>query len=430
MSPESSFVNHPRRAALAAVVKTLALTAADERRSRVGDGLDELVKEHRLGDSDGRVGEVDVLALLRRVDSGERPSVEERVVLARLLAQGIADGIEEREQDADSAARAERPQSLDAMAASLCWLSANTFLNALPELDAVLEPDAAEALWQAIFRRVQSLDEEVARRGRAEALAGLAGLVGSPSTAAASALRVLADELTDGALKAFAELAAHQVELAAEQDDEPTEDDEEGIATKPRQRRSSLHVRRVVLSGELVAYPLGPFGIVLGAVTGALVVRGFVRFGGRLLLKTRRPAELRVDGTGLTVSSRTEVLGRTVKTEETALPFANLAVFSREVRFPRLGLYAGLLALAAGTFLGTSLLGDGVLSRSPSMLALGAAVFGAGVAFDMLLSSVGASAGGRHRLLIVPRRGRKLAMLVPDARAADEALRAVSERTG
>ena len=93
MSTESSIANHPHRTSLATVVRTLALTAADERRSRLGDGLEELVKEHRLGDANGRVGDVDVLAVLRTLDAGKGPSPKESAMLSRLLAYGVADRV-------------------------------------------------------------------------------------------------------------------------------------------------------------------------------------------------------------------------------------------------------------------------------------------------------------------------------------------------
>ena len=112
------------------------------------------------------------------------------------------------------------------------------------------------------------------------------------------------------------------------------------------------------------------------------------------------------------------------------IPFANLAVLARQTRFPRLGLYAGLVSLAVGTFFGVSLMGDGAWARSPSLFAVGALVFGVGVALDLLLSRLGANHDGRHQLLIVPRRGARVAVRVTDPRLAEEVLRAVSERTG
>ena len=144
---------------------------------------------------------------------------------------------------------------------------------------------------------------------------------------------------------------------------------------------------------------------------------------------TRRPAELRVDGTGITLSTRLELLGRTVRARETVIPFTNLASARREVRFPRLGFYAGLVALATGTLLGVRIAADGVWGRSPSLVALGAAVFGVGLALDMTLSSVGLGRGGRYTLVFVPRKGSTVALAVNDVHAADDALRAIADRS-
>ncbi|MBM4357130.1 MAG: hypothetical protein FJ096_03385 [Deltaproteobacteria bacterium] len=437
MSIEVEISNHPRRTSLAAVLRTLALTAADERRIRLGDGLDELLAEHRLEANDGRAGDVDVLALFRTLaDERANPTVVERAALSRLFAHGVADLVA-------GEFLADQPERIDELARNLCWLAANTFLDALPELDRVLGGEHVDGVWQAIARRARSIDPDASSGHRPEAIVAVTALGGSASPAASAALRALSVELIDPALRTLAGQLVREQRRLVRLRPRGGPDQKESEAASPRKvtdtdaedddeleaPRLSFSARRAGVSGQQAPLPLGAFGIVLGAVTGYLLVRYLVRVGASALLGARRPAELRVDGTGITVSTRLELLGRPVRTREVVIPFTNLATARRELRFPRLGLYAGLVALAAGTLLGVSLVTDGVWGRSPSLVALGFGVFGVGVALDMTLTSLGLARGGRYTLVFVPRRGSPIALAVNDVHAADDALRAIADRS-
>jgi hypothetical protein len=219
-------------------------------------------------------------------------------------------------------------------------------------------------------------------------------------------------------------MATRALEALPALDDEDVDDQ---AATKPRQRKSFAQ-RRASVSGEAVPLPLGLMALVLQAVTGLLLVRYFLRFFARYLLGCQSSVELRVEHSAITVHRRLDVLGRTVTSGETVIPFANLARAAREVRYPRFAMYAGLVALALGTFVGTSFISDGGWGRSPSLIALGAGIFGVGLALDMFLSSLWPSRRGQYRLLFVPRKGRAFAIKVSDQKAADDALRALAER--
>jgi hypothetical protein len=96
------------------------------------------------------------------------------------------------------------------------------------------------------------------------------------------------------------------------------------------------------------------------------------------------------------------------------------------VRYPRIALYAGLLALAVGSYVGVSAFVDGVRAASPSLLASGLAIVALGLALDFALSSVAPGARGRCRLLLVPRDGAKLCVAGVDAARADALLARLS----
>jgi len=435
MSSEVAISNHPRRTALATVLRTLALSAADERRTRLGDGLDELLKEHGLDALEGHAGELDVVGLLRRLEA-DRPALvaHERAALRRLFAHGVADHLMAEALTADVA-------RVDELVARLTWLAATTVLDALSELDGVLGASDVDPLWQGIARRIRALDAAGTGDARAEAIVSLCALGRSASPAAIEALSMLAGELLDPGLCDLAERLAPALDdgdaEASEQGGEPVaesaEDDAEAVpdeAEVPARApaRRSPQARRAQVAGQGAPRPFGSLGMVLAAVSGWLALRALMRFAANVLLRCQRSTDVRVDGTGIYVTSSVSVLGRTLRTREISIPFANLASAAREVAYPRLGLYAGLGALSLGSYLGVSLASDGVWSRSPSLVALGAGVFGVSLALDFLLSGLGVGRGGAHSLVFVPRRGAPIAVAVDDVHAADEVLRAIADR--
>lgn len=142
------------------------------------------------------------------------------------------------------------------------------------------------------------------------------------------------------------------------------------------------------LEGELARPPSTAWATVLYALSGIALVRGAARVVGRVALAYRKPATLRLGPRGLEISHRTELLGKVLAERETLVPLANLASITREVRYARLGLYAGLLALVFGTYVGTGFLMDGVRvpGGSPSLIGMGLAAIAIGVLLDYVLA--------------------------------------------
>jgi hypothetical protein len=85
-------------------------------------------------------------------------------------------------------------------------------------------------------------------------------------------------------------------------------------------------------------------------------------------------------------------------------------------------MYAGLLALAGGSYVGILALADGMHAASASLIAAGLAIITLGLALDFALSSIVPAARGRCRLVLVPRRGRPLCVGGLDVKAADAIL--------
>jgi hypothetical protein len=102
---------------------------------------------------------------------------------------------------------------------------------------------------------------------------------------------------------------------------------------------------------------------------------------------------------------------------------------TREIRYPGLPMYAGLGALALGSYIGVGLFVDGARASSPSMLGTGLLIAMLGLGIDFALSSLIPGARGRSRLLIVPRRGPILCLASIDVAAADRILGKLAKPT-
>jgi hypothetical protein len=365
---------HARGEELARLVHTVGFAAADERRSRLDAGIEELAERLGIARTDADTMRGNVLDALRAV----RPSAGERALIGALLSRGVA------------LSPPEGGQAEARVVETLGWLAAHTALDAFPTLDATLGARAA-GLWRAAADLVR---RDGGQGGRAAAVVVTAHLVGSGNDAARAEATTLGAEVTDPALHAI--LAAPRTPLVAA-----------GQAT---------------LRGEVVRAPRGPVVLFLLGITGLLVAYHALRLLARVLLRFRAPAELRVSPSGVTLISRTELLGRTLREREQHLPAGSLVRAAREVRYPSLPTYAGLAALALGSYFGLRLFTEGVLAGAPELLAIGAAAILLGVAIDFVIESAVAGAKGRCRVLLVPQRGPMIAVGDLDRSAADAAL--------
>ena len=183
----------------------------------------------------------------------------------------------------------------------------------------------------------------------------------------------------------------------------------------------------VRLEGEVMPAPRGLIVTTLLALSGLLFVIHGVRLFARLALAFERPGELVVSSHGIRFRSTTRMLGRTLRDREHVMVRAGLVRVTREVRYPRAAFYAGLLALALGSWLGVRTLVDGVRAASPSLLVIGLAIVTIGIAADFLLGSLLPGSRGRCRMVIVPRTGATLCLGNVDAKRANEVLASVFE---
>ena len=315
---------------------------------------------------------------LRVLERGPEDDAE-RALACALIAHVIAEAPPKGRDDEDRAA------------SDLLWLAAHTPFDATGLLDRALGDGAGE-LWDALADRVRRIDAgKMPTLGRGEALVGGVALAQSSSPAALRHAASLATEVHDRKL-------AHVLSGR-------------GPAAGPDR-----------ITGEMTASPRNPVATVALALTGILFVMHAVRIVARLALAYRRPAEVTLSDDNVRIRFRTELLGRTLRDRDVVIQRSGLVRASREVRYPRAAFYAGLLALALGSYFGIGWLVEGARAASPSMLATGLLVVVVGIALDFALGSIAPGATGRCRMLFVPREGPKLCVAGVDVRRADAAL--------
>ena len=289
------------------------------------------------------------------------------------------------------------PEEEDRLVADALWLAASTPYDALELFDRALGEDAAD-VWVAVADRVRRFD---AGRGgsttRAEAVLGCVALVGSSSAAAAAQCARIAPALRDPALRRLLETRA---EPAGE----------------------------VRIEGELASPPRGLVWTALLGVTGVLFFIHAASLLARVALAYKRPTEVTLDEAGARVRTKTELLGRTLRESDERVTRADVVRFAREVRYPRLAFYAGLFALALGSWVGVRTLSDGVRAASPSLLLAGLALVVIGIGADFVLGTLLPGARGRCRVTLVSRTGRPICVEGVDRDRADDALRGFSPK--
>jgi hypothetical protein len=317
---------------------------------------------------------------LKVLESGAEDA-SERALAAALWAHAVAESPRARAEDEDR------------LAVDILWLATHTPFDATPLLDRALGDEAGE-LWAAVADRIRRVDEgRGAALGRGEAIVGCAALASSPSDAAARLRGDLSARMTDPVLARV---------LAAD--------------------RPGAAGGELLLAGEAVAPPRGPVVTALLALTGLLFVLHAARLVGRVALAYKKPAEVALSPEGVRVRSRTQMLGRTLREHEDLIVRGGLVRVVREVRYPRAAFYAGLLALAVGSYIGVRSFVDGVRAASPSLLLAGLVIVALGIAADFVLGSLLPGARGRCRLAFVPRKGRVLCVADVDAERADQVI--------
>jgi hypothetical protein len=284
-----------------------------------------------------------------------------------------------------------KDHEIEPLLAELVWLSAHAQIDALRPLTELVVPSL---VWAGLGRLAVAPSLVAPDLGFPEALVAAAALSRSTTEGAQTVRALAVRDATDSAVAALLG------------------------ARSPGDK----------LTGELRPAPLGPIATTLLALTLLLFLWQLVWLILRYAFAFRRPAEVRISERGLELTHRTELLGRVLRDKATVVPLGDLSRVTREVRYARAGLYAGLVALVVGSYFGTGLFVDGLRVPGGSGSLLGAAVLLVvfGLALDFTLSIATDSARGRCRLVVVPRKGRRLCIGALDPARTDAMIASIA----
>jgi hypothetical protein len=373
---------HPRLSDLVALAKPVIFAMAEARRAEwPKDGeVRARADEAKLGAEDAKTAYGDAIAILERGPEDDA----ERSLACALFAHVLAEAPPtEREEE-------------DKIAGDVLWLATSTPFDATLLLDRALG-DHASDLWDGIADRIRRVDahKPVAGLGRGEALVGCAALLLSKSPDAEKLALSLSKDLKDPALARV---------LTA------------SVAAKPSETR---------MDGEMAMAPRGPIATTALALSGLLFLIHAARIVAKLALAYKSPARVTFSRESVRIESHVELLGRTLKKRNVVIGREGLVRAAREVRYPRAAFYAGLLALAVGSYVGVSTFVDGARSASPSLLLTGLLIIAAGIALDFILGSIRPGAAGNCRVVFVPRKGPAICVGAVDIERADLALASI-----
>lgn len=407
---------HPHADAMAARVYAQAAAAADQRQrgfatpganSAAGRSaeLPELTSEQ------AQTEHGNVLELLER---GVEKS-DERQLLGALLALGAAKQPAGKEAD---------------LAIRLVWLATHTPCSAFGAIDPAFG-ERADAIWEAVAKIADYPQLAAGDFGNGEALVAAVALRQSESERAGKLATELSARSSEPMISAVLVPSERPAAPAPVPAATPAPLPVPAAAPAPAPLPALQVEKPPLLTGELAAPPRGPALTALLAITLVLPALVVVRLIGRYALAFRRPAAVGISERGLELEYRSELLGRVLRERSVLVPLNNLASVTRELRYARAGLYAGLIALVLGSYFGVGLLADGLRVPGGSLPLIGLAVLliAGGLALDFVLSSVGVNARGRCRLVVVPRKGRALCISELDPARTDALLASVARRT-
>lgn len=374
---------HPHAELLSALVHTLAVSAFDERRTSLDRGLDEAASRVGVDEAAAETSFGNAFVALRK---GAAATASERVLIGALIARGVA------------GSPPVGPDAEHRVVETLAWLSSHTIADPLSCLEAAVSDGAVrEGLADALGRLVRDhADATVGSVDRPSAILAAHALARSTAARASTTRAALASSIEDPTL-----LAVLGPPVGAEP----------ASGTTP-----------FVVSGEETGAPRGSFVTLLLTVTFLLPLLGLAKLFGRFALRMRRPAEVAFSKEGVTVRSRLELLGKVVRERETFLAANNLVRAAREVRYPRLATYVGIVCLLLGSYLGLRHFLDGIRAGSPELLALGVGILVVALAVDYALSLLPAPSVDRCRIVFEPRVGRAVAVARVDRSKAEAAL--------
>jgi hypothetical protein len=390
---------HAHAATVAEVTAAVASKMAEARaRHAAAATIDEAAKAVSLERADAQTDFGNVLSILER--GAEDPA--ERAIVSAFVAAGIVRAVEKD------------PNSAKKWAEQGAWLAAHAGFDPLAAFPDGVDPSVLRPIHRAIAELARQIDlGKVPTADRAELLvatAALADAVDGPGAdpEVAQAVSRLAADLSDP-------VAARLITARAA----------EAPATVVQTGPSAA-----ALHGKLAPIPRPAWLTILFAITGWLLIRSIAVLIGELVLGLKRAARVEIGPGGVEVRAKVALLGRELRDIHELYPFDGIASIARDVRYPSLPLYVGLVALLIGTYAGISFLSWGVQAASPRLLMYGVVALIVGVVLDLLLTAVLPGARGKVRLVVQPKKGPTICVGGLELLGTDRLLADLSKRGG
>jgi hypothetical protein len=386
---------HAHAAKIAEVAAEVAARVADARAVHASAAdVEQLAARIGLEQTDAETDFGNVLSILQR--GAEDPA--ERAIVAAFVGAGVVRATETNESSARK------------WAERACYLGAHAGFDPLAALPDGADPAALRPLMRALIDHARRVDQgKVPPADRAELLVAVSAL--------SEAVRRGDAELAQLTSRLAADLSDPLAQrlITAQSDDAP--------ATLVQSGPSAA-----ALQGEIAPPPRNAALTILFTISGWLVVRAIAVFVGRLLLGLKRDARIELNASGIEVRAKTELLGRELSSIHTVFPLNGLSLVRRDVRFPSLHVYVGLIALLFGTYLGVQFLSWGALGGSIRLLSYGFVVLALGVLVDLLLVAIVPGSRGKVRVVLVPKKGSTFCIGGLEAQSADRLVAEIAKR--
>lgn len=391
--------SHAHAAKVAEVAAAIAAKLADSRQRHAATAeIEDAAQQVGLERPQAQTDYGNVLSILER--GAEDPA--ERAIVSAFVAAGVVRAIETD------------PGASRKWAERLAWLGAHAGFDPLAALPDGIALDVVRPLHRAVAELARQIDlGKVPEAHRAElivATAALADAVDGPGADAEVAQIVsrLAADLKDPVASRL---------ITARAADAPAT----VVQTGPS--AAALH-------GKLAPVPRSALVTIFLALTGLLLLRALAILIGDHVLGLKRDARVELLPSSIELRSKVSLLGRELRDIHAIYPNDGLSSVARDVRYPSLPLYVGLLALLIGTYAGVSFLSWGVQSASPRLLGYGLLALIAGIVLDLGLTSLLPGLRGECRLVIVPTKGRKVCVGRLDLQSTDRLLAELGKRAG
>ncbi len=367
---------HPSGEALCALAFELMSRQAEARLLFSGkEYVERKATEKKLAQNDAKTSAGNLLSVLERGAENDA----ERVLLATAMVRGLSSALTAASGEAREAMLSRFVRHAD-------YLELSTPLSIWGVISVALDPDLRSALHTELAQRI--VDDGSGDRGRAHAMrarnAARLSALASWSDGEPSAARALSDVRQTRSLDpATAALAAS---LAPGKSAPGEAKEVKGLLERPRTKS----VWRA-----------------LSLITGVALL-GWALRGLLALVGARREVDLRIVDAGIELEERTRAFGRILRQTKSAFSFSGVRSVAREVRYPRLHLYAGAIALGIGVLVGGIWIFDGVRGGDFQLAALGAGVLLAGALRELVLDVVVPAQRGRVSVELAAERGRRV----------------------